>query len=230
MAKTRALGELTAFDQAVSHLEPNKASALSEARQKSPHLANDPTLKKMFLHANEQDAKAAAKQYAAYWTNRVKLFREKAFEPMSQALRDDAEALSYGHIRTIPDNDQVLVMDLSRIPKKYDFESLARATTHMMLDAIQRSKRMQEEGVMFVVDVGNIRHFDHQWMKLARCMGKDAFPAKTAGYCVANLSPAATKWTKRLLMPILGKEEREVFKMASSPEELKDCIGVDCLA
>lgn len=229
--KGESSSELNAFDKELSKLGPQKAAALHEALKRSPSLANDPSLKNVFLQANNGNVVSAAKQYAAYWKNRVELFGEKAFEQMSpeHALRDDAEALSYGHIRTLDQNEQVIVMDLSRIPKKCDFNSVARATVHIMLSAIQRSKRMQKDGVVFVVDVGNVRTFDYHWMKLAQYTGKHAFPAKTAGYCIANLPPVAVTWTRRIFMPFLGKEQKKVFKMASNPEELKECIGVDSL-
>lgn len=226
-----ATPELEAMDVEISNLTPYKTTGLREARQRAPRLADDPSLKTMFLHANEFNPAAAAKQYAAYWNNRYALFRERAFFAESQDALDtqDRQALGYGHIRTIPENDQVLVMDLSRLPPKYDFDSVARVTMYLMLTAIQKSRRMQEKGVLFVVDVGNLRHFDPQWMKLAKYTGKHAFPAKTAGYCIANLPPTAATWARRLFLPFLGAEQRRVVQMVSNPSELRDCIGVDTL-
>lgn len=222
---------LDAMDQAILELKPNKVDALQEARKRGPRLADDPALKTVFLQANEFDPVASAKQYAAYWKNRQSLFKERAFveDPELSLLEQDKQAVSYGHIRTLPGNDQVIVMDLSRLPNKYDFDSVARATMHLMLKAIQKSRNMQEKGVLFVVDVGNIRNFDYQWMKLAQYTGKHAFPAKTAGYCIANLPPVAATWMKRMFFPFLGKEQRRVFQMASNPGELKKCIGVASL-
>lgn len=102
--------------------------------------------------------KLAAKRYANYWEQRVKVFgREKAFQPLTLdgPLKDDDVALKIGFLNWTgaydPSGRAVMFGDPSKQDKsKYEPESMCRALWYI-LHAALKSPDTQKKGVVVIV-------------------------------------------------------------------------------
>jgi len=163
---------LLQIEKVISEMNLEEKAEYMTALIEVPELVKRESPPIIFLRKHKFDVVAAARNLIIYWTWRVKLFKEKAFLPMTirGALQDDFDTLSTGFAQILGyDNHGRVVFYHDKHqanPKLHHRDSLCRVVFYMIHVACM-NREAQKKGCVIIVNYANLRleDFDRLYTK-----------------------------------------------------------------
>lgn len=149
---------LRLFQEALQSLDASSKTAYLQALEQVPELVEQESNPIAFLRACQYDAWAAATRLVEYWTLRLELFADKAFEPMTAdgAMRDDMSFLKKAIIIRLgadAHNRPVLYLDRMRwVASVAPRDSIVRCLFYA-IQTLSREETTQRFGYVLLIDM-----------------------------------------------------------------------------
>ena len=200
-----------------------RKDALALAQERCPELLED-NFKLLFLRTEILDAKRAAHRYVHYWELRVRLFGEKAFQPLTLTDDEDVAALRSGVVQIVPGHDRVLQIDTRYLhDTHFSVDSLARCQWYVFHKALDLSDDMQRYGGVFTINLHGTFH-SMDLLKQISERSNDGFPLRCASACILN-PPRFAGTLVKIAKIFLRPRVRDKIHVIGNEEEFKQHVG-----
>ena len=200
-----------------------RKDALATAQVRCPELLDDKFMLR-FLRTEMLDAKRAARRYVHYWELRVRLFGDKAFQPLTLTDDEDVKALRSGVVQIVPGHERVLQIDTSYLLNtQFSADSLARCQWYVFHKALDMSEDIQRFGGVFTINLhGSFHGMDLLKEISERC--NDGFPLRCASACILN-PPRFAGTLVKIAKMFLRPRVRDKIHVIGNDEEFKRHVG-----
>jgi len=240
------------LEEALRIIPANEKEAYLEALERSPELVARESDSFLFLRCEKYNVWAAATRLVKYWAFRKKIFRERAFLPLTLTgngamLPEDVEVVSSGGIVMLPEDASgrtVLYFDFARInPALFEKDRVLRLTFFMYSCAAIEHVSAQKNGFVLMAGTKSprIEFFDRKLNKEGAELTERCFPMTVRALHLASpirksvvdlvlpiVKKVLAKGTRRRLVVHAGTETEQLSSLAQyglSEEGLPDTIG-----
>lgn len=205
--------KLQEFEKCVEAIQ--KKRCLLQAQQRCPELLTA-DFKLMFLRCDCFDAALAADRYVLYWTKRVSVFGEQAFQPLtcplpSEMSKSDRIAVEIGVFNIYEANGRIMAFEVLR---RYDLEGTSRQSflraywyfIHLAL----RNQETQKRGIVVLNYPQGVNLLKQQDLKMAHMIAslRGAMPMRLSAYHIVD-PPGWVSLFLPLLTVLIGKRLRK---------------------